>query len=165
MTGKLLTISIAAYNVEAFIEQALSSVCVPEIIDRLEIFVVDDGGTDGTLDIARRFAERYPASVFLVHKENGGYGSTVNYSLAHATGKDCCDDTGQAVVLHHNVDLTISRHSNDAFDQFPNGCFIRTGPKAKQYCQQQNTAEGHKKADAFDLILTIQFVYIILLQF
>ena len=86
MTGKLLTISIAAYNVEAFIEQALSSVCVPEIIDRLEIFVVDDGGTDGTLDIARRFAERYPASVFPVHKENGGYGSTVNYSLAHATG-------------------------------------------------------------------------------
>lgn len=86
MNGKILTISIAAYNAEASIDQALRSVCVPSVIDRLEIFVIDDGGTDGTLQIARRYAERYPASVFPVHKENGGYGSTVNYSLAHATG-------------------------------------------------------------------------------
>lgn len=108
MENKLLTISIAAYNAEAFIEQALSSVCVPEIIDRLEIFVVDDGGTDGTLAIARRFAERYPASVFPVHKENGGYGSTVNYSLAHATGTffklldgdDWFDSEGLVKLIH-----------------------------------------------------------------
>ena len=86
MSNKVLTISVAAYNVEAFIDQALRSVCVDAVIDRLEIFVIDDGGADGTLDIAKRYAERYPASVFPVHKENGGYGSTVNYSLAHATG-------------------------------------------------------------------------------
>ena len=86
MNGKLLTVSIAAYNVEAFIERALDSVCVESVIDRLEIFVVDDGGTDGTMRIAQRFADRYPASVFPVHKENGGYGATVNYSLAHAAG-------------------------------------------------------------------------------
>ena len=86
MIGKTLTISIAAYNAEAFIERALNSVCVESVIDRLEIFVLDDGGTDGTLAIAQAFADRYPASVFPVHKENGGYGSTVNYSLAHATG-------------------------------------------------------------------------------
>jgi len=71
---------------ERFIDETLRSVCVPEIMDKLEIFVIDDGGGDGTLDIARRYAARYPASVFPVHKENGGYGSTVNYSLAHATG-------------------------------------------------------------------------------
>ena len=86
MSKKLLTVSIAAYNVEAFIDQALRSLCVDSVIDRLEIFVIDDGGTDGTLEIARRYAERYPDSVFPVHKANGGYGSTVNYSLAHATG-------------------------------------------------------------------------------
>ena len=86
MSKKILTVSIAAYNVETFIDQALRSVCVDAVIDRLEIFVIDDGGTDGTLGIAQRYADRYPDSVFPVHKENGGYGSTVNYSLAHATG-------------------------------------------------------------------------------
>ena len=87
MRGKILTISIAAYNVEQYIEQALDSLIDERIIDDLEIFVVDDGGTDRTLEIAKRYAERYPNSIFPIHKENGGYGSTVNYSIAHATGK------------------------------------------------------------------------------
>ncbi len=84
---KVLTISIAAYNVENYIRQALDSLIDKRIIDDLEIFVVDDGGTDQTLTIAQEYADRYPRTVFPVHKENGGYGSTVNYSIEHATGK------------------------------------------------------------------------------
>ncbi|WP_298073020.1 glycosyltransferase family 2 protein [uncultured Bacteroides sp.] len=85
--GKILTISIAAYNVEQYIGQALDSLIDERIIDDLEIFVVDDGGTDKTLDIAKRYAEKYPDSIFPVHKENGGYGSTINTSVRLATGK------------------------------------------------------------------------------
>ncbi len=84
---KVLTISIAAYNSEQYIQKALDSLITTEIIDDLEIFVIDDGGTDATLRIAQTYAERYPQSIFPVHKENGGYGSTVNYSLDHASGK------------------------------------------------------------------------------
>ena len=85
--GKILTISIAAYNVEQYIGQALDSLIDERIIDDLEIFVVDDGGTDKTLDIAKRYAEKYPNSIFPIHKENGGYGSTINTSVRLATGK------------------------------------------------------------------------------
>ena len=84
---KILTISIAAYNVEQYIEQALDSLIDERIIDDLEIFVVDDGGKDKTLEIAKRYAEKYPLSVFPIHKENGGYGSTINTSVKLATGK------------------------------------------------------------------------------
>ncbi len=84
---KVLTISIAAYNVEKYIRKALDSLVDESIIDDLEIFVVDDGGTDKTLDIAEEYAKRYPQSVFLVHKDNGGYGSTINTSIELATGK------------------------------------------------------------------------------
>lgn len=84
---KILTISIAAYNVEQYIEQALDSLIDERIIDDLEIFVVDDGGKDKTLEIAKRYAEKYPQSIFPIHKENGGYGSTINTSVKLATGK------------------------------------------------------------------------------
>lgn len=84
---KILTISIAAYNVEAYIRRALDSLIDDRVIDDLEIFVIDDGGQDGTLKIAEEYAEKYPDSIFPIHKENGGYGTTVNYGVDHATGK------------------------------------------------------------------------------
>ncbi len=84
---KTLTISIAAYNVENYIRQTLDSLIDEEIIEELEIFVVDDGGTDRTLEIAQEYANRYPQSIFPVHKENGGYGSTINTGIERATGK------------------------------------------------------------------------------
>lgn len=87
MTNKILTISIAAYNVADYIRETLDSLTAAKTIDQLEIFVIDDGGQDETLAIAQEYQQKYPNSIFPIHKENGGYGSTVNYSLKHATGK------------------------------------------------------------------------------
>ncbi len=84
---KTLTISIAAYNVENYIRQTLDSLIDENFIDDLEILVIDDGGTDHTLEIAQEYAERYPQSVFPIHKDNGGYGSTINTGIELATGK------------------------------------------------------------------------------
>lgn len=85
--NKLLTVSVAAYNVEKYLERCLSSMVIPEIMDKLEVFVIDDGGTDGTLEIAETYQDKYPDVFHAVHKENGGYGSTINWSIAHASGK------------------------------------------------------------------------------
>lgn len=84
---KILTISVAAYNQERFITQALDSLIDESIINDLEIFVVDDGGTDKTLEITKQYAKKYPRSIFPVHKDNEGYGSTINYSVEHASGR------------------------------------------------------------------------------
>lgn len=84
---KLLTISVAGYNVGEYIEKNLNSIIKSKYVENLEVFVVDDGGNDNTLAIAKKYAEMYPGVVIPVHKENGGYGSTVNYSVKNATGK------------------------------------------------------------------------------
>lgn len=84
---KLLTVSVAAYNMEKYLQKTLESLTVPEVLDAIEVFVVDDGGKDNSLAIAHEFAFRYPDSFHAVHKENGGYGTTINWSLTHATGK------------------------------------------------------------------------------
>lgn len=84
---KVLTISVAAYNVAAYIEQNIESIVASALKDEIEILVVDDGGPDNTLEIAQKYEKQYPDIVYAVHKENGGYGSVQNYSIAKASGK------------------------------------------------------------------------------
>ena len=84
---KILTISVAAYNAEKYLKRCLDSLVNIKLIDDLEIIVVDDGATDNTLNIAKKYEEKYPGCVFAVHKNNGGHGSTINTSIERATGK------------------------------------------------------------------------------
>lgn len=83
---KLLTVSIAAYNVEAYLEKCLNSLLIPDL-QRLEVLIQNDGSKDATARIAAEFEKKYPGVFRLVNKENGGYGSTINNSLSMAEGK------------------------------------------------------------------------------
>lgn len=85
---KLLTVSIAAYNVEAYLDKTLQSlICGKELMDRIEVLIINDASTDGTINIAESYASKYPATFTSVTKENGGHGSTLNYSIKRARGK------------------------------------------------------------------------------
>lgn len=86
MNIKLLTISVAAYNVEKFIRQSLDSLVVPEVMDEIEVLIVNDGSNDSTSAIAHEFETMYPRTFRVIDKENGGYGTTVNRSISEAKG-------------------------------------------------------------------------------
>ncbi len=90
LKNKILTVSIAAYNVEKTIGETLESLLtdIPdEILEQLEIIVVNDGSQDRTAEIVRKYVDKYPETVFLINKENAGWGSTVNASIDRANGK------------------------------------------------------------------------------
>lgn len=87
MAQKTLTISIAAYNAEACLEDALKSCVILEKKEDIEVIIVNDGSKDSTSLIAHEYAERYPDIFRVIDKENGGYGSTVNVAIQQATGK------------------------------------------------------------------------------
>lgn len=83
---KLLSVSIAAYNVEKYIRETLDSF-LTESMDKIEVLIVDDGGSDGTVEIAEEYVRKYPNTFKLIKKENGGWGSTVNAGIDNAHGK------------------------------------------------------------------------------
>ena len=83
---KVLTVSIAAYNVEQYLDQTLNSLTCKNI-DKLEVLIINDGSKDQTAAVAQTYVERYPQTFKVVNKENGGYGSTINKGLELATGK------------------------------------------------------------------------------
>ncbi len=84
---KTLTISIATYNVESYLQKLLDRLLTSKRLDLLDILVIDDGGTDRSLEIAKSFSEKFPSVVRAFHKENGGWGSTVTAGIKLAHGK------------------------------------------------------------------------------
>lgn len=143
---KILTISIAAYNVEQYIRQALDSICsCQSILTDIEVLVIDDGGNDNTYRIAKVYEKKYPDTVIAVHKENNGWGSTVNYAVSHARGKylrlvdgdDHVDTDGLAelvrILKHCDADAVFS-----PFYRFDD----RSGKRLKLYTAHSSCPKG-----------------------
>lgn len=84
---KILTITIPAYNVEKYLDNTLSTILDEQILDEIEILIVNDGSNDKTKDIGRQYEKRYPQSIQLVNKKNGGHGSAINKGIELATGR------------------------------------------------------------------------------
>ncbi len=84
---KVLTVAVPAYNSESCIQKCLDSLVESEVLPELEVIIINDGSKDGTLDIARNYERRFPESVHVIDKENGGHGSGINTASAAAVGK------------------------------------------------------------------------------
>lgn len=84
---KILSISIAAYNIEKYICSTIESLINEDVIEKMEILIVSDGSTDNTVKTGKEYEKKYPGSIRVIEKENGGWGSTVNAGIQNARGK------------------------------------------------------------------------------
>lgn len=81
----MISIVIPVYNSKERLEECLNSV-VAQSYPNLEVIVVDDCSTDGSLEIARSYEERFPwFSVYT--KENEGVSSARNFGMSKAAGE------------------------------------------------------------------------------
>jgi glycosyltransferase involved in cell wall biosynthesis len=78
----LVSILIPAYNSERLIAYTLQS-AIAQTWERKEIIVVNDGSTDGTADVVRRFASK---GVALVSTGNRGMSAAQNEAFRHSQG-------------------------------------------------------------------------------
>jgi glycosyltransferase involved in cell wall biosynthesis len=93
---------------ERFLGEAIESV-LAQTYERWELFLVDDGSSDGSSSIARGLADRHPAVHFLEHPahENRGMSTSRNLGLRHARGEYVAfldaDDVWRADKLERQV--------------------------------------------------------------
>ena len=112
MSEPFVTVLIDTYNHERFIEQAVTSVLEQDFPpSEMEILVVDDGSTDHTPEILRKFAPR----VRHLRKENGGQASAFNAGIPEARGEIVAfldgDDWWAKNKLSTVVDV-LAKHSD-----------------------------------------------------
>lgn len=80
-----VSILVPCYNVEKFLQQCLDSL-VNQTLKEIEIICINDGSTDGTLDILKSYQAK-DARVRIIDKPNSGYGHSMNLGLEEAHGE------------------------------------------------------------------------------
>lgn len=81
----MLTVFTPTYNRESCLERLYRSLLEQEYQD-FEWLVVDDGSTDSTMQMVRRFADEKKIPIRYFYKPNGGKHTAYNWGLAEARG-------------------------------------------------------------------------------
>lgn len=80
-----LSVIIPVYNVAPYLEECMESILSQNFID-YEIICVDDGSTDGSLDLLLEYEKTDPRIFVYQNEENMGQAYARNIGLSHARG-------------------------------------------------------------------------------
>ncbi len=136
---KILSFIIPSYNCEKFLDKCITSFLAPEVLEKIEVIVVNDGSADNTAEIAQTYAQIYPHTVRLISQENKGHGGALNTGCAAAGGKylkvidaddwvetenlakfvEALEKTDSDVVLTHHYTTNVSTGEIRKWKSYP----------------------------------------------
>ena len=135
----MVSVFCLTYNQEKYIRQCLDGILNQDCPFKYEVFVHDDASTDGTADIVREYAERYPNLIIPIIQTENQYSKGVSALkdfvlpkihgkyIAQCEGDDYWIDSEklkkQVNVLENNIDcqLCLHRVMGVSQDENPNG--------------------------------------------
>lgn len=109
------TVVSAVYNVEKYLDQYFDSLTTQSLNFKkhIRIILVDDGSTDSSARIIRKWQEKYPKNIRYIYKENGGQASARNLGLEYVE-TEWVVFTDPDDYLHpdyfKSVDIQLSNH-------------------------------------------------------
>jgi len=83
-----LSIIVPVYNVADFLYKCIESIC-EQTYTNIEIILINDGSTDGSISILREFAAK-DNRIKLINQINKGANAARNQGIDHATGEWVC---------------------------------------------------------------------------
>ena len=111
-----LSIIIPVYNCEKTIRKCLDSIFIQKNDLKYEIIIVDDGSSDGTVEVVESvIAGR--GNVKFIHQENAGAGAARNKALRYASGDYLLFIDGDDYISSNSLNiLKIEMQKNEDLD-------------------------------------------------
>jgi glycosyltransferase involved in cell wall biosynthesis len=136
-----VSVLVAAYNAEPYLAATLDS-ALAQTHPPAEIIVADDGSTDGTLAVARRYETAYPAVVRVIAQSNAGACTARNRAFEASAG-DYIQFLDADDLLHpEKLERQLHRLATE-----PEGT-VATGPWVR-FWDDLTTADHGRKAPDF----------------
>ena len=113
MTNPFISVVIAVYNGEKYIEQAIQSI-LNQDYSNLEVIVVDDGSTDNTTSCVRSINDQ---RIKYIQQDNRGQSAARNTGIKNANGTILGFLDADDVWSHHHIASLIPfLHDDSEFD-------------------------------------------------
>ena len=101
----LVSVIVPIYNREAEIEKCILSI-IHQTYKDMEIILVDDGSTDGSLGICKQYAD-IDDRIHIIHKENGGLISARKAGLQKASGEYVAHIDGDDWIEENYIETLV----------------------------------------------------------
>ena len=101
-----ISVLLPVYNVQAYVAEAIASIQAQTISD-LDIVIVDDGSTDGTLQIVERIAAGDPRILIVRANRNLGLPSALNLGLSYCRAPFIARMDGDDIALSTRLEKQL----------------------------------------------------------
>jgi glycosyltransferase involved in cell wall biosynthesis len=147
----LISVIMPAYNTEKYIAEAIESI-LDQNYPHFELLICDDGSTDGTLDIVKKYGAKDPRIKYFYNKKNIGNLKTTNFLFDQCIGKYICvqdsDDISDKnrleyllIELESNIKLGVVGSNYVLMDINKNAISSSILPRSNKYIQSLLTKE------------------------
>lgn len=144
-----ISIVITAYNVEKYIEQAITS-CLNQTYDNLEIIVVEDCSTDSTKSIIEKLYPKDLRVRLVENKTNQGAGLSRRKGIQTATGDYVLLLDGDDWLDSYFIESLVNKAKETDADIVSGGITIRRNDGSYDITSYgNNTCEGIDKVSKF----------------
>ncbi|HYE55771.1 MAG TPA: glycosyltransferase family 2 protein [Chitinophagaceae bacterium] len=143
MVQPLISVIIGFYNEHLYLREAIESV-LNQSYTHWELFLADDGSSDGSTEIAKSYAQRNPGRIFyLEHPQhaNKGVCATRNLALKQARG--------EFIALLDGDDVWLPRKLLQQVDTFARY------PDAAMLCEASSYWYTWKDREQFDVTVPV----------
>lgn len=109
-----VSVIVPVYNTEKYLKDCLDSL-ERQTLKNIEVIIVNDGSTDGSLSIAEDYLDRND-NFLLINRPNGGLSAARNTGMRHAKGEYVYFLDSDDYLLDNALELLYTKSKNDNLD-------------------------------------------------